>query len=311
MQHLRGVAPQMSPYRRSPFPAFYRPILTGLWPPSRSFDRGIAPVADASRTLCAGIPANRNPCSVAAALVVPHRLEACGERASLRSAPASSSLTVQPFGWGSLRRPWWRGVRRNVCREASVVTAMKQVSRKHCCLREGVSFGVFEVPSTLGPSDAGIFRCPCSDPVRIRQTHLAAHLRGCRPPLLSETHPPKAGSGHPPKAGSGEWPRPTFNTGWVTRVNWMVERSDRSLSSLRSNIAFHDARPWLATVADDAPEESVRSGSCAVSCRRDGFSRSIASSPCACLCGCPPSRLTAKGSRPTSLGFLTSKIARR
>jgi len=56
-------------------------------------------------------------------------LEARGERASLRSAPASSSLTVQPLGWGSPRRPWWRGVRRNICREASVVTAMKQVSR--------------------------------------------------------------------------------------------------------------------------------------------------------------------------------------
>jgi len=58
LQHLRGVAPQMSPYRNPPFPARIRPILTGLWPPSRSFDRGIAPVADASRTLCAGIPAN-------------------------------------------------------------------------------------------------------------------------------------------------------------------------------------------------------------------------------------------------------------
>jgi len=116
MQHLRGVAPQMSPYRRPPFPARIRPILSGLWPPSRSFDRGIAPVADASRTLCASIPARRNPCSFAAALVVRLWLEARGERASLRSAPASSSLTVQPCGWGSLRRPWWRGVRRDALR---------------------------------------------------------------------------------------------------------------------------------------------------------------------------------------------------
>lgn len=61
-------------------------------------------------------PSERNPCSFAAALVVALWLEARGERASLRSAPASSSLTVQPFGWGSLRRPWWRGVRLDVLR---------------------------------------------------------------------------------------------------------------------------------------------------------------------------------------------------
>lgn len=187
----------MSPYRRSPFPAFYRPILTGLWPPSRSFDLGIAPEVDASRTLCAGIPAIRNPCSFAAALVVSLGLEARGERASLRSAPASSSLAVQPSGWGALRRPWWRGGRRNIGREAGVVTAMKQVSRWHCYLREGMSLGVFQAPLTLGSSDAGAFRRPCSDPARIRRAHLAMHPRGCRrdrPPCGGRTH--RAASSH-------------------------------------------------------------------------------------------------------------------
>lgn len=38
MQHLRGVAPQMDVYRRPPLPAVLRPILPGLWSPSRSFD---------------------------------------------------------------------------------------------------------------------------------------------------------------------------------------------------------------------------------------------------------------------------------
>jgi hypothetical protein len=61
-------------------------------------------------------PSERNPCSFTAALVVPFWLEARSERASLRSAPTSSSRAVQPFSWGSLRRPWWRGVRREVFR---------------------------------------------------------------------------------------------------------------------------------------------------------------------------------------------------
>jgi hypothetical protein len=59
MQHLRGVAPQMGPYQQPPFPAALWPTLPGLWSPSRSFDPGIAPEADASRTQCAGIPARR------------------------------------------------------------------------------------------------------------------------------------------------------------------------------------------------------------------------------------------------------------
>jgi hypothetical protein len=111
MQHLRGVAPQMGPYQQPPFPAALWPTLPGLWSPSRSFDPGIAPEADASRTQCTGIPAIRFRSSFAAASDL-------SVSASLRSAPASSSLAVQPFGWGSPRRPWWRGVRRAVCGEA-------------------------------------------------------------------------------------------------------------------------------------------------------------------------------------------------
>lgn len=65
---------------------------------------------------------------------------------SLRSAPASSSLAVQPDGWGSSRRPWGRGVRRAVCGEAGDVTAMKQVPAPHCCCAEGAPQGV----STVG-----------------------------------------------------------------------------------------------------------------------------------------------------------------
>lgn len=60
MQHLRGVAPQMDVYRRPPFPAVIRPILPGLWSPSRSFDphADIAAVvwADAFTHCVSGIP---------------------------------------------------------------------------------------------------------------------------------------------------------------------------------------------------------------------------------------------------------------
>jgi len=205
-QHLRGVAPQMSPYRHPPFPASIRPILSGLWPPSRSFDRGIAPVADASRTLCASIPARRNPCSFAAALVV--RPGARPEVKELRSVPppllrrSRSNRSVGDPSAG-------HGGEGFVATPYDVVTAMKQVPRWHCYLREGASLGIFQAPSTLGSSDAGTFRCPCSDSVRIRRAHLAMHTRGCR---------------WRPFGLRG--PRPTFNTGWVTRVNWMVERSD-------------------------------------------------------------------------------------
>jgi len=191
MHHLRGVAPQMSPYRCSPFPAFYRPILTGLWPPSRSFDRGIAPVADASRTLCAGIPAIRNPCSFAAALVVPPWLEARCERASLRSAPASSSLTVQPMGWGTLRRPWWRGVHRDGCREAERRDRDEAGSTQTLLSSWRSIFWRFSGAVDARASDAGAFRRLCSDPVRIRRAHLAMHPRGCRhlpSPCGADTH---------------------------------------------------------------------------------------------------------------------------
>lgn len=133
-------------------------------------------------------------------------LEARGERASLRSAPASSSLAVQPFGWGSLRRPWWRGVRREVLRlrdrdEAGFTPTLLFAGRN--VLRR------FEAPLTLGASDASALRRLCSDPARIRRAHLAMHPRGCQPTPCGARQP-----------------RPTFDTGWVTRVNWMVERSD-------------------------------------------------------------------------------------
>jgi hypothetical protein len=160
----------MSPYQQSPFPATLWPTLPGLWSPSRSFDPGIAPEADASRTPCASIPAKRNHRSFAAAIDPSFRTPAEASNrmmASLRSAPASSSLAVQPFGWGSLRRPWWRGVRRAVCGEAGGVTAMKQVSGPALLPFPREHRRVFP-PSVPGSSDAGAFRRPllgsCEDP---------------------------------------------------------------------------------------------------------------------------------------------------
>jgi len=199
MQHLRGVAPQMSPYRRSPFPAFYRPILTGLWPPSRSFDRGIAPVADASRTLCAGIPANE--ILVRSPPLLSFRSGSRPEVKELRSVPppllrrSRSNLSVgdPSAGHGG------EGFVATAALQRTVVTAMKQVSRRHCCRHEGASLGIFEVPSTLGASDPDILRCPCSDPVRIRQARLATHLRGCCLALLAEHFDSLA----PPSARAG------------------------------------------------------------------------------------------------------------
>ena len=147
----------MGPYRGPPFPATVRPTLPGLWSPSRSFDHRIAPAVDASRTRCASIPDCRAPCSQAAALV---RLvtEITSERASLRSAPASSSLAVQPFGWGSSRRPWGRGVRRDDRFEAFVVTAKKQVPSSIAAGRMGIA-GCFRTVDTrvLGPERLSTF----------------------------------------------------------------------------------------------------------------------------------------------------------
>jgi len=126
MHHLRGVAPPMSPYRRSPFPAFYRPILSGLWPPSRSFDRGIAPVADASRTLCAGIPANE--ILVRSPPLLSFRSGSRPDVKELRSVPppllrrSRSNLSVGDPSAG-------HGGEGFVARSFDLLTAMKQVPR--------------------------------------------------------------------------------------------------------------------------------------------------------------------------------------
>jgi len=135
-------------------------------------------------------PSERNPCSFAAALVAP--LGRNRKVKELRSVPPACVHTRgQPCGWGTTRRPWWRGVRRDVRREARVVTVEE-----------------------TGTSDSCAFRRLCSDPARIRQLRFAEKLRGCR-------------LDRPPCGGwTLRWPRSTFNRGWVTRVNGMVKRSD-------------------------------------------------------------------------------------
>lgn len=175
-------------------------------------------MADASRTRCASIPDDGALCSPSAALVL-LVTEITWERASLRSAPASSSLAVQPSGWGSSRRPWGRRVRRDARFEAFVATAKKQVIVSPA-IREAMdgkmkgSQGAF-APSTPGSSDPNAFRRSCSDPARIRQTRLAAHLRGCcwdRRPCGRWTR--RAASFHLQR-----------RSGW-TCVNQRMERSD-------------------------------------------------------------------------------------
>jgi hypothetical protein len=171
MLHLRGVAPPMSPYRRSPFPAFYRPILSGLWPPSRSFDRGIAPEADASRTLCAGIPANE--ILVRSPPLLSFRSGSRPEVKELRSVPpplhrrARSNLSAGDPSAG-------HGGEGFVAKSFDLLTAMKQVPRVHCWLREGMSLGLFRCRRHSGPRT----QAPCDVCARIPRGS-ARHILRC------------------------------------------------------------------------------------------------------------------------------------
>lgn len=120
-------------------------------------------------TLCEWHPDGPRPPQPAVAVPPTSR------RTSLRSAPASSSLTVQPFGWGPARRPWGRASHRaqSVFRRCSRPRSCRSAPRHRRLFTAGEALqrssqGSFP-PSMTRSSDAGTFLCPCSDPVRIRQ----------------------------------------------------------------------------------------------------------------------------------------------
>jgi hypothetical protein len=153
--HLRGVAPPMSPYRYPPFPACSRPILPGLCSPSRSFDLEIAPEVDASRTLCASIPAIEILVrSLPLLSFLPAETES--ERASLRSALASSR-TRPAFRAGEPRAghggegfiaTFCREARRRDRKEAGVL-GRKRLSTLVLGSREDPPGTPFSVPARL------------------------------------------------------------------------------------------------------------------------------------------------------------------
>lgn len=129
---------------------------------------------DASRTRCASIPACRAPCSQAAARA--HDRDRVTGFAPFRPrffvarGPAFRLGILSPAmgARGSSRRSFLRR------------SSQPRRSGFHRTLlpAEWVSQGAC-APLTPGSSDPNAFRRSCSDPARIRQTRLAAHLRGC------------------------------------------------------------------------------------------------------------------------------------
>lgn len=187
---------------------------------------------EASRTLCASLPAIRNPSSFAAALVwIPAGRDR--QVRELRSVPppllrrtrTSLSAGDPPAGHGGEGFVVEGALRR------AFETAMKRVLDAIAGARMR-SQGGFP-PSTLGSSDAGAFRRPCSDPVRIRRRRLAARREvAFWTGLLAEE-------------GQSDGLVPPFSAEWVFDVNQMGGRSD----SIPLELAFeHRFSRWSTMV---------------------------------------------------------------
>lgn len=181
MQHLRGVAPQMDVYRRPPLPAILRPILPGLWSPSRSFDphADIAAVvkADAVRTLCVGHPDGPRPPQPAVAVPPISRR---GHRSVPLLHPRRSRSNRQvgdPSGGHGAR--WFIAHRAccHVARDREVagphrVTADSLLRERLCRghrRAEPEAFASSRAVDDQVPRTQARFCARCSDPVRIRQ----------------------------------------------------------------------------------------------------------------------------------------------
>jgi hypothetical protein len=171
MQHLRGVAPQMDVYRRPPLPAVIRPILPGLWSPSRSFDphADIAAVvkADAFARCASYIPTVR-----LRSLPSPsHRVLGV---TSLRSAPASSSLTFHlpvSRGVGAGSAAMGPGQSSRTERLATLLATAKLQVRRVSPQPEGYGRDVAE-------AIAGQF--PAVDDQVLGRRHISVPVRGFR-----------------------------------------------------------------------------------------------------------------------------------
>ena len=296
MQHLRGVAPQMDVYRRPPLPAVIRPILPGLWSPSRSFDphAGIAAFvwADAFHTLCEWHP----------------------DGPGLRSLPSPSrrslGVDIAPFRSCILvaHGPAFRLGKRSAAMVPGVSSRTERLSTLLATAKLQVRT-VSPQPVYCGRDDAEAIagRFPAVDDQVLGRRHISVPVLGSR-----EDPPESTLAGDSARLPSAGCPVVMASLHLSHRLGYFlwktgVERSDLIPLELAFDPAFHRYRPWLATLADDALPESVRSGS---SCRVLSFrwaSCPTVPSPCACPSGFPPGRLAAKGSRPTSLGFLTFK----
>jgi hypothetical protein len=245
MQHLRGVAPQMDVYRRPPFPAVIRPILPGLWSPSRSFDphADIAAVvwADAFTHCVSGIPT----------------------APGLRSLPSPSrrllGVDIAPFRSCILvaHGPTFRLGKRSAAMVPGVSSRTERLSTLLATAKLQVRIAS---PQTLycgrGVAEVKAGRFPAVDDQVLGRRHISV------PVLGSREDPPE----FTPLRGSSAR-LPSFRTASLHlshRLGYFlwktgVERSDLIPLELAFDPAFHRYRPWLATLADDALPESVRS----------------------------------------------------
>jgi hypothetical protein len=176
MQHLRGVAPQMDVYRRPPLPAVIRPILPGLWSPSRSFDphADIAAVvkAETVRTLCVGPPDDQAPQPVVA---VPPTSR-CGRRSVPLPHLRRSRSDARFLGCrGTAQRPWGRAAHRaqSVFRRCSRPRSCRSAP---CHRRLKATRGTMQRPSGAGARPRGTVTC-VDDQVPRTQAHFWARAR--------------------------------------------------------------------------------------------------------------------------------------